>query len=383
MAPAIWYATAFLSAALLAWGASWWSLRGWRAAADLHWSEQARELHPARVAALFNLALIPALVTLVTYVLHPEISWKIVAPLSYLGGIAGLYPMEHTLYPQMPLKVWLHLAAATLVIRTIKWVTLVGAAILMPSHVGSRMAIVVGSYLLLQLLLHLGAGYGLMSVLRILRPAGPRVSSIVEEVSAALHQSVRRTWELSSPAANAMAVTTRGDLIFTTALVEAAPDDELKAICAHEIAHLTESRWIRIVRILGGLLLSGLIFVKPIFATHRLEGVIAFLVGLYLVWMGVVWISRKMERRADKIAATSQAGDAVYARALERLHRVNLLPVVHRGHHAHTHPHLYDRLLAANFTPDYPRPLPPSARSGSVTFFAAILIIVALAHFGT
>lgn len=383
MGPAICYSIVFLAAALLAWGASWAEMRGWRAAGAQHWTEQARELYPARVAALFNLVLIPSLVTLIMYVLRPELSWKVVALISYFGGIAGLYPMEHALYPHLPLKVWLHLAAATLVLRSITWVALVGAATLMPPSVGRGMFIVAGSYMLLQLLLHLGAGYGVMRILGILRQAGPRLSTIVNEVSSALGHPVRRTWELSSPAANAMAVITHGDLIFTTSLIEAAPDDELKAICAHEIGHLTESRWIAMVRIVGGLLLSGLIFVRPIHAAYHLEGVIAFVIALYLAWTGVLWLSRTMERRADKVAVTTQPSDSVYAHALERIHRVNLWPAVHRGRHAHTHPHLYDRLLAANFTPEYPRPLPPSTRPGSVTVFVVALVIIALAHFGS
>jgi hypothetical protein len=43
---------------------------------------------------------------------------------------------------------------------------------------------------------------------------------------------------------------------------------------------------------------------------------------------------------------------------LEKIYQANQLPAVMRGNNM-VHPHLYDRMLAAGVTPDYPRPQPP------------------------
>jgi hypothetical protein len=65
-----------------------------------------------------------------------------------------------------------------------------------------------------------------------------------------------------------------------------------------------------------------------------------------------------MEKRADQIAADKQLQEGVYARALEKLYRENQIPAVNVNDRQ-THPHLYDRMLAAGITPDYPRPAKP------------------------
>jgi hypothetical protein len=74
-------------------------------------------------------------------------------------------------------------------------------------------------------------------------------------------------------------------------------------------------------------------------------------------------LARRLETRADAHAHHVESGApgaarGVYARALSRLGEVNLIPAV--GWAAGTHPHLYDRLLAAGQEPDFPRPPPPS-----------------------
>lgn len=144
------YIIAFASAGLLAWGVSWLELRARRQAAQLHWTEQARALQPARAAASFNAFLIPACVTLGAALVCPEASWPGVALVSYIGGLAGLYPMEHALYPQMPLKVWVHLVAAGFVIRGVRTFILVAAILLMPPEFDWPMMAIVGSYVLLR-----------------------------------------------------------------------------------------------------------------------------------------------------------------------------------------------------------------------------------------
>lgn len=69
-------------------------------------------------------------------------------------------------------------------------------------------------------------------------------------------------------------------------------------------------------------------------------------------------LSQRMERRADELAFKQQLNEGVYARALEKLYRENQSPAV-QVDDRQTHPHLYDRMLAAGITPDFPRPARP------------------------
>jgi len=66
-------------------------------------------------------------------------------------------------------------------------------------------------------------------------------------------------------------------------------------------------------------------------------------------------LSRKLESRADQMAKSNEGDAGTYARALTRLYEDGLLPAVSPKNQT-THPHLYDRILAAGVTPDFPRP---------------------------
>ena len=82
-----------------------------------------------------------------------------------------------------------------------------------------------------------------------------------------------------------------------------------------------------------------------------------------------------MELRADVAAAGSDGESPSYARALEKLYEAGKLPAVMPGN-SMVHPHLYDRMIAAGVTPDYPRPAPAS-RMSAVAWVCLLITIVA------
>jgi hypothetical protein len=99
-------------------------------------------------------------------------------------------------------------------------------------------------------------------------------------------------------------------------------------------------------------------------------------------------ISRKLETRADDMATANEGDAGTYARALTRLYADNLLPAVTAKERA-THPHLYDRLLAAGVTPDFPRPAPAVSMAwhghvfaGLVGMLFAVFAIRLMHHYG-
>jgi len=150
------------------------------------------------------------------------------------------------------------------------------------------------------------------------------------------------------------------------------PDDEVAAICAHELAHLTESKTARCSRSIQMLTFMPWIFFNPLM---RAFGFFAFY-GLLFTTFGFPRIyrsiSRKLESRADQMAKANEGDSGTYARALTRLYEDNLVPAVTAKAQT-THPHLYDRILAAGVTPDFPRPAAAGSMAWNGRIFAALV----------
>jgi len=83
-------------------------------------------------------------------------------------------------------------------------------------------------------------------------------------------------------------------------------------------------------------------------------------------------ISHKMELRADQMAQSTATDTGAYASALARLYEDSLAPAVNAVARA-THPHLYDRMLAAGVTPNFPRPAAPKRMALHGHFFAGLV----------
>jgi Zn-dependent protease with chaperone function len=171
--------------------------------------------------------------------------------------------------------------------------------------------------------------------------------------------------------AQAFAVPDIRTLLITERLLEVSPDDELAAICAHELAHLTESKVARYSRCVRMLTFLPWLFFTPLIHRWGMTGLFA-LCGVSLATPRVYrMISRKLESRADHMAKGHEGDAGTYARALTRLYEDSLLPAVtpKRG----THPDLYDRLLAAGVTPDFARPKAAKGMAWNGTVFAMLL----------
>ena len=86
---------------------------------------------------------------------------------------------------------------------------------------------------------------------------------------------------------------------------------------------------------------------------------------------------RRMEVRADVFGSWLHEEKGIYARALAKLCEANEMPAV-MHHKRLPHPHLYDRMLVAGITPDFPRPNRP-ARWG--TWLGVLILTVNMASF--
>ena len=88
---------------------------------------------------------------------------------------------------------------------------------------------------------------------------------------------------------------------------------------------------------------------------------------------------RRMEVRADVFGSRVLEDKGIYAQALAKLYQANEMPAV-MPRKRMAHPHLYDRMLVAGVSPDFPRSDRP-ARWG--TWVGVLLVAVNMVGFLT
>jgi Zn-dependent protease with chaperone function len=216
--------------------------------------------------------------------------------------------------------------------------------------------------------------------LRLLGQPPERLTRIVSDVGARMHLRPSRVWLLRSSASNAFAFPPTGELLFSERLLERHPDEEIAAICAHELGHLSETKTMVGSRLLGNLLIFfPWLFIKPLFHAWGVPAGAGLLVFSVLAARWSRSVSQRLEVRADKIAHT-ELDAANFARALERLYEDNLMPATMPRKNL-SHPDLYDRLLSAGIQPTYERPKKPSKQSwngGCLAGLIGIIIVLRL-----
>jgi tetratricopeptide (TPR) repeat protein/Zn-dependent protease with chaperone function len=349
-----------VAACLMAALANWAGLIPWRRATGAHWTERARLLWPVRLTAGINVFLIPVVLFQAHWLLFPGTSqwWISDGIASFMGALLGCYPFDREIFPQLGFRNWWHQVIAGWGIRFGIWVALIAACVLMPENFGSKMLVVAGGYLALHFAIQWGLFLKYLRWVKFLKPAEERLQQIVNVTAMRMNVTVRAIWQLGGPLANAFAFPTTRELVFSNRLLEICTDEEISSICAHELAHLKESKTVLAGRLLGSLSLFPLIFITPLIHQFGTAGIILPYLGLFIVAKFARWLSHRMEKRADQLALTEQTDEGIYASALEKIYRESQIPAVNVNN-KQTHPHLYDRMLAAGITPDFPRPAKP------------------------
>jgi Zn-dependent protease with chaperone function len=367
---------ALVTGALLSWATAWLELIRWRRAAGVHWTERARLLVPARAARQLNITFLGMIAAFSALALLDERTWWPAFLGGIFGALVGGLPVEREIDPTLTVRTWLHVIVAMLVVSFLRLSSVGIAIVLMPYRLNGRAAFIVAAFLLLQLALEFGLSVRLLQWLRLLRPASPRVQAIVDECSARLGVDVRAAWELRLPQANAVAFVATREVAFTPKLVALASDAELRTVCAHELGHIGETKWTRFGRVIGSLMFFPLVFLQPAIARFGPSAAPALMAAVFVIIVLRARLGRAMEKRADRIAIESAEEKAVYARVLEKIYRANQIPAVLARSRLRPHPDLYDRMLAAGVTPDYPRPQPPPRMRWSS--LALLLIAIGL-----
>jgi Zn-dependent protease with chaperone function len=223
------------------------------------------------------------------------------------------------------------------------------------------------------LALHLGGGaFWLGQRLGLCAPARPRLAAAVERAAQAIGQTAPPVYEIPTSGAYAAAYVTARRLVFSDVAARELSEDELAAIASHELAHLNEKRSLIWARTVTAFTLLPVVCAFPLINSFGVAGYCAVVVVCVVPGLLLRRVTRRMEVHADHEAACHVADPQDFARALEHVYEFNLAPAQMFGKGG-THPHLYDRLLAAGFTPDYPRPAAPSRVPGMLALAAFTL----------
>lgn len=334
-------------------------------------------LWPARTTAMGQIFLMPMLAVSVAVLARPVPveMLPVMFFAAWLGALLGTRPFDRTVFPGMTFQEWLHDVAVAWLLRFGIWFVWIAAMLLMPLEFGWPMILLIFSVVLVQV------GWGRMA-LAVLRALGTltrpdeQLSRIVAETSADAGVRVRGVWGAGGRTVNALALPLSGELIFTRRLLEVMSDEELRAVCAHELGHLGESRGVKAGRLVGSFAALPLLLIRPVGELAGLPGMALLFCLMGLLKKHAIRNSQRMEKRADGIASLTETTPGVYARALEKIYEGNHIPAVMPGTRM-PHPHLYERMLDAGVAPDFPRPQPPAKRCWHGWLLLALVPVMA------
>jgi Zn-dependent protease with chaperone function len=345
----------------------------WRRNRGKHWAEQARLVFPVIAAARSNIWFVPAVLTLAVLLLWPDSSllWLFTGIVAVLGAHLGTMPMDHEVFPRISFRELVWQAVIGVWLRFLIWFVFFGAVVWMPDQFNLLAFGIGGLVVVLWVIWSRGGLIWFGKKLRLFQSAPERLQKIAADTSVKMNVPFREVLLVRSPMAQAFALPGSRQVLFTERLLVLCSDDEIAAICSHELAHLTESRTARYARSIRILAFLPWVFFNPLIHDF---GPIAFS-GLLFITIGVPYlsrsISRKLESRADQMAIANEGDAGTYARALTRLYEDGLVPAVMAKNRT-THPHLYDRILAAGVTPEFPRPVAASSMAWNGVIFSAL-----------
>ena len=373
----------FLAAYLVARAMNHHALKPWRQSQGMHWTLRARLLYPARSTASLNLWLLPLDGAMLGYLLHlPAPAWALGLS-CWPAALLAAYPTSREIFPAITLRSWITSKLVTLIFQFMSFGALILTIFTIPADFGAVTWLIAGLLFFWLLSLRLGAGIWLLRIFGAVKPPDERLAGIVTDAAKRMNLRPHHIWVYTSPIANAMALPMIRGVMFSTRLMEGLTDTQITSVAAHELAHLAEPPRIALLRLIRSMIFFPLIFIRPLAASGT-NGP-AFII--WLIFIGVMFVlistrrmSRVMEIRADAIATMNQGEAATYAKALERIYEINQMPAVMRGSRQ-THPNLYDRMIAAGVTPDFPKPDPPGFRTPTIRILLAsfcILVVITL-----
>jgi Zn-dependent protease with chaperone function len=373
------YASTFVAGALLVVFLNHIGLRAFRRSRAEHWTERARVLYPARVAAMTYIPFLPIIVVGLRHMLWPDMaaSFVIECVSAWCGVLLGTWFFDRAVISWLTWSIWWQEAALGWGIQFGRLAVYIGAISLIELPLDWRDAATVAAVILFDLWLVFGGLLRLFRIMGMVPDAPAHVRAIVEEVSQRMKVPMPAVWACPSSSCNAVALLWMRTLLFTNILIERLTDAELRGIVAHELAHLDEARSTRLLRVAGLFGIWPCLFIRPLGGLIGSNTLVVLLAWWWLVRRLMEKLAARMEVRADRMAVEmDDAQKAAYAAALAKIYEVGLMPAVMPGG-GQVHPHLYARMLSAGVTPEFPRPR-PAAKYSILTILVNVAFAVTL-----
>ncbi len=354
--------------------ATWPGIRRLRRAADAHWSERARILHPYRGAASVVASYVPVSMTLALQLVAfpPMGAVAATACAGSAGAILGSFPLSRAMDPTFSWSSWRVAFRFWQHPMLVVWATVAA----MPAKMGwvawGAVALLVAWAAFVNLdPARFSMGHGR----RI--PTPPELEARARALAQEANAPFRGIHVVRKGSPNAWAFPVSGEIVVSEELLLRLTPAELDAILRHEMDHLREPSAMTLARIVAAQAHMVLLFAKPVVFAFGLPGLGPILLAWVLVPVGFARWARRFEARADSHAASVDS--TAYATGLLKIHELGLIPAVIEG--KTTHPHLYDRLLACGVKPDFDRPKPANVLTlgGILPSLAfGILVVVSL-----
>lgn len=348
---------------------------------DEHWALEARRRFPVSRIQLFNFVFLMIFTPFFLQKLFGRsllVSDTGMGLLSVVSTYAGLRFINYLFEakPRQPKHTLVTLATMMLVVAFPLPILLI-FGLTMPTTLGMHGLIWGLALVAVNLLFIRGLGIWIGRKLGLVHEPTAELQATVTELNSKVNIPHLKVWISANPAPNAYAFPWIKTIICSDGLMKALNPAEIRAICAHELGHLTEGtatvrRRLAAVWV-GSLLLIVLYFFTVLNLEPWVSAAVAWAVAL-LVIFGTWKFARKQEERADGVAL-EHSGTA-YASGLEKIYRLNGIPAVMGNRQIH--PNLYDRILAAGVTPDFPRPEKPVTKILWIGMALTVLLTSAL-----
>ncbi len=358
--------------------------RPWRRAASAHWTERARLAFAPGFAVLLLAVSLPPPVALLGNVglgmLNPRLEGRpLVFWLGILASFTGVLTVRYRWLrglwgARVTVRSWLAgflVIALALIPHLLVWGLLL---FLLPETPNARGAVILGGGILAIAFFAWGGGVLLLRLLGVVRQAPPSVTKMVEGLAQKMKvPGPTKVLQVEWAQVNAIAWKGGRAVGFSRPLLELMTQEEVRAVAAHELAHLVEPRRVRAIRVVHMFAyLPTVLLIRYGGASGLLAGGLLF----FAIMLGYVRFSRRQEQRADSLEREAIAEADAYMRSMSKLHEANLIPAVMPG--TPTHPHLYDRLLAGGIQPEYPRPMAPSRTKPLLAVLVTVIVEVVL-----
>ena len=352
----------------------------------IHWTERARRSYPFQIFLGSCVILLPVLYAAASDY-YPGSLLPISKQLLFWSVLGvGLISANWIVvqwarrYHEQPGSVWKNLLNLAVILFFYVPVFLIFGvmAAYLPSQWNVQAGLVLSAGILAYFWLQYGGWLRLGRILFLIIPGDQSLSAATRELALRWNRPEPTVWAFRWPKANALALPFCNAILVTNKLREILNPAEMKAVLAHEMAHLCEDRATRLMRLLTPLLLLPLFTLSLWWTDGNWTEFGACYVLIIAAFLLLRKRRRRMEERADTFGNQVDEDPQVYPRALAKLYEANHVPSVMPGKRK-VHPHLYDRLIVAGITPDYPRPRAPRSWGVWAAFFTVGINLLGLA----